>query len=86
MASYAPLLAHSEAWQWKSDAIWFDNLRSFGTPNYYVQKVFAGNVGTRVLPVNSGAIAVQLKPYSLIVYRISSPVGGRVSRGAPEHD
>jgi alpha-N-arabinofuranosidase len=39
MASYAPLLANVSAWQWKPDAIWFDNLRSYGTPNYYVQSV-----------------------------------------------
>lgn len=51
MASYAPLFAHVDAWQWTPDAIWFDNLRSFGTPNYYVQKVFANNVGTRIVPV-----------------------------------
>ena len=50
MASYAPLLAHVDAWQWKPDAIWFDNLRSFGTPNYYVQRVFASNAGTRIVP------------------------------------
>lgn len=49
MASYAPLLAHVDAWQWTPDAIWFDNLRSYGTPNYYVQKVFASNVGTRIV-------------------------------------
>jgi len=53
MASYAPLLAHVDAWQWKPDAIWFDNLRSFGTPDYYVQSVFANNVGTRIVPVTS---------------------------------
>jgi alpha-N-arabinofuranosidase len=53
MASYAPLLAHVDAWQWTPDAIWFDNLRSYGTPNYYVQKVFANNVGTRILPVST---------------------------------
>jgi alpha-N-arabinofuranosidase len=55
MASYAPLMAHVNAWQWKPDAIWFDNLRSYGTPNYYVQKVFANNVGTRIVPVTSEA-------------------------------
>jgi alpha-N-arabinofuranosidase len=55
MASYAPLLAHVNAWQWKPDAIWFDNLRSYGTPNYYVQKVFANNVGTRIVPVTPEA-------------------------------
>lgn len=55
MASYAPLLAHIEAWQWTPDAIWFDNLRSYGTPNYYVQKVFANNLGTRIVPATPQA-------------------------------
>jgi alpha-N-arabinofuranosidase len=57
MASYAPLMAHVDAWQWKPDAIWFDNLRSYGTPDYYVQKVFANNVGTRIIPVTTQAEA-----------------------------
>jgi alpha-N-arabinofuranosidase len=51
MASYAPLMAHIDAWQWTPDAIWFDNLRSYGTPNYYVQSLYANNVGTRVVPI-----------------------------------
>jgi alpha-N-arabinofuranosidase len=41
MASYAPLFAHVDAWQWTPDLIWFDNLRSYGTPNYYVQSCSA---------------------------------------------
>jgi alpha-N-arabinofuranosidase len=56
MASYAPLMAHVDAWQWKPDEIWFDNLRSYGTPNYYVQKVFATNTGTRIVPVTPQAV------------------------------
>ena len=48
MASYAPLFAHVDAWQWAPDLIWFDNLRSFGTPSYYVQKIFGTNTGTRI--------------------------------------
>src|SRR5258707_4352359 len=51
MASYAPLFAHVDAWQWTPDLIWFDNLRSYGTPNYYVQKLFSTNKGTHILPV-----------------------------------
>jgi alpha-N-arabinofuranosidase len=51
MASYAPLLAHVDAWQWRPDLIWFDNLRSVGTPNYYVQQIFSTNKGTTVIPV-----------------------------------
>jgi alpha-N-arabinofuranosidase len=55
MASYAPLMAHVDAWQWKPDEIWFDNLRSYGTPDYYVQKVFANNAGTRIVPATPQA-------------------------------
>jgi alpha-L-arabinofuranosidase len=51
MSSYAPLFGHLEAWQWTPNMIWFDNLRSYGTPNYYVQKMFSVNRGTRLLPV-----------------------------------
>ncbi|MCA1619985.1 MAG: carbohydrate binding domain-containing protein [Acidobacteria bacterium] len=51
LSSYAPLFGHVEAWQWTPNLIWFDNLRSYGTPNYYVQKLFSTNQGTRLLPV-----------------------------------
>ncbi|WP_217602443.1 alpha-L-arabinofuranosidase C-terminal domain-containing protein [Chitinophaga sp. GbtcB8] len=57
MASYAPLFAHVEAWQWRPDLIWFDNLRAVGTPNYYVQKLFSANKGTQVVPIlQNGAV------------------------------
>jgi alpha-L-arabinofuranosidase len=51
MSSYAPLFGHVDAWQWTPNMIWFDNLRSYGTPNYYVQKLFSVNRGTTILPV-----------------------------------
>jgi alpha-N-arabinofuranosidase len=51
MASYAPLIAHIEAWQRRPNLIWFDNLNSIGTPNFYVQKLFSGYKGTQVVPV-----------------------------------
>jgi alpha-L-arabinofuranosidase len=51
MASYAPLFAHVDGWQWTPDMIWVDNLKSFGTPNYYVQKLFSINKGTNVVPI-----------------------------------
>lgn len=55
MASYAPLLAHVGAWQWRPDLIWFDNLNCIGTPNYYVQKIFSTHKGTKEIPVlNAG--------------------------------
>jgi alpha-L-arabinofuranosidase len=50
MASYAPLFAHVDGWQWTPDLIWVDNLRSAGTVNYQVQKLFATNKGTNAIP------------------------------------
>lgn len=51
MASYAPLFAHTQGWQWTPDLIWFDNLSAYGTPNYYVQKLFSTNRGTHLATV-----------------------------------
>lgn len=58
MASYAPLLAHVAAWQWRPDLIWFDNLQTMGTPNYYVQKMFFTHRGTQVIPALSNGTSL----------------------------
>ncbi len=59
MASYAPLFAHVDGWQWTPDLIWVDNLQTYGTPNYFVQKLYSTNKGTNVVPIemNNKAIA-----------------------------
>ena len=46
MATYAPLFAHVEGWQWRPDMIWYDNLRSVKTASYHVQKLYSDNKGT----------------------------------------
>lgn len=51
MASYAPLFANTEAWQWKPDLIWVNSLGVCLTPNYYVQKMFANNPGDTIVPL-----------------------------------
>jgi len=51
MCSYAPLLAHKDAWQWNPDLIWFDNLNAVATPNYFVQKLFAANKGSYTVSI-----------------------------------
>jgi len=51
MCSYAPLLAHKDAWQWNPDLIWFDNLNAVATPNYFVQKLFGTNKGSYTVSV-----------------------------------
>lgn len=53
MATYAPLFAHVEGWQWRPDAIWFDNLYSAKTTSYHVQALFSANRGTHVLPLEN---------------------------------
>lgn len=66
MASYAPLFAHVEGWQWTPNLIWFDNLKSYATPNYYVQQLFSLNKGTDVVPLtlNNEAVAGQNDSYA----------------------
>ena len=46
MATYAPLFAHVEGWQWRPDLIWFDNLASFRSCSWYVQKLYSQYKGT----------------------------------------
>ena len=38
LTSYAPLMAHAEAWQWTPDMIWFNNLEAYGSAHYQVQQ------------------------------------------------
>lgn len=51
MATYAPLFAHVEGWQWRPDLIWYDNTRSVRSCSYYVQQLYGMNKGTNVVPV-----------------------------------
>ena len=51
MATYAPLFAHVEGWQWRPDMIWFDNFRSMPTASYYVQQLYSVNKGDQVVPL-----------------------------------
>lgn len=53
LCTYAPLFAHVDAWQWRPDLIWFDNLTHVKTPNYYVQQLYGHNAGTDVLPLTA---------------------------------
>ena len=52
MSSYAPLLAHTDGWQWRPDLVWFDNLRVMRSESYWVQYLYSNNKGTRVLPLS----------------------------------
>lgn len=66
LCTYAPLFAHVDAWQWRPDLIWFDNLGCVKTPNYYVQQLYGHNAGTNVLPLtmNNEAVTGQSELYA----------------------
>jgi len=59
MATYAPLFAHVDGWQWRPDLIWFDNLRTFRSCSWYVQQMYSCNKGTNVLPLTWNGKAVE---------------------------
>ncbi len=60
MECYAPLLVnvspadtakgYPKAWQWATNLIGYDALRSFGSPSYYAQAMLGQNKGDAVLP------------------------------------
>jgi alpha-L-arabinofuranosidase len=61
MASYAPLLAHVRSINWRPDLIYFDGVSSYGTPSYYVQKMFADSRLDAVVPVQVNASELKVR-------------------------
>lgn len=51
-------MAHEDAWQWTPDMIWFNNLESYGSANYYVQQLFSTNKGTDLLSITKDGKAL----------------------------
>ena len=58
MASYAPLFANVNYKKWNPDLINFDSSRCYGTPSYYVQKLFQDFKGDAVLPLTLESRAI----------------------------
>ena len=64
MSCYAPLFVNvntatataPKAWQWDSDLIGYDALNSYGSPSYYVQKLFSHYLGNKIVPVTAANI------------------------------
>ena len=54
MTTPAPLFAHVDGWQWRTDPIWYDQTEMFKTVSYYVQQMYAINKGTNVLSLTMG--------------------------------
>ncbi len=62
MAAYAPMLAHHSFTQWAPDLVWFDGTRVYGSPSYYVQKLFSRYKGTHYFNTTVKADAAEAIP------------------------
>ncbi|MBK5271774.1 MAG: alpha-N-arabinofuranosidase, partial [Bacteroidia bacterium] len=70
MSCYAPLFVNvntatataPKAWQWDSDLIGYNALSSYGSPAYYVQKLFSENLGNKIVPTIAENIPTQFRP------------------------
>ncbi|MGI4021955.1 MAG: alpha-L-arabinofuranosidase C-terminal domain-containing protein [Janthinobacterium lividum] len=62
MSCYAPLFVNVNpgGMQWKSDLIGYNSLTSYGSPSYYVQKIFNTYLGDKVVPISAENIPTQL--------------------------
>lgn len=49
MTCYAPLIARVNHQQRQPNLIWFDKTYAYGTPSYYVQKLFSNHLGDELL-------------------------------------
>ena len=84
MSSYAPLLVnvHPGGMQWHPDLIGYDGLTSYGSPSYYVLKLFAGNVGDTV-PSSSVTGTGPRVAYSVTYQSTTGKVFLKIVNGVP---
>lgn len=70
MSCYAPLFVNvntatattPKAWQWDSDLIGYNALNSYGSPAYYVQKLFSNHLGNKIVPITAENIPTRPRP------------------------
>ena len=70
MSCYAPLFVNvskdsvtgRKAWQWDSDLIGYDALNSYGSPSYFVQKLFNHYLGNKIISAKFENVPVQNVP------------------------
>jgi len=72
LACYAPLLSNVDYTNWRPDMIWFNNHEVYGTPNYYVQKLFMNHQGDYLLKIQASGLD---KPQ----VQETKPITGKIS-------
>jgi alpha-N-arabinofuranosidase len=63
MSCYAPLFVNVNpgGMQWKSDLIGYNVLNCYGSPSYYVQRMFSNHLGNKVVPIDADTVMTQLE-------------------------
>ncbi|OMF24165.1 alpha-L-arabinofuranosidase [Paenibacillus sp. FSL H8-0548] len=74
LACYAPMLCNVDYTNWKPDLIWFNNHEVFGTPNYYVQKLFMNHQGDQLLHIEASGFSQREQP-------TVKPINGAIELG-----
>lgn len=59
MTCYAPLMARTGYAQWSPNLIWFDERTVCRTPSYYVQQMFAANLGDYNIRITGAEVPCQ---------------------------
>ena len=72
MTAYAPLFAKTTNVQWQPDLIWFNNTDVYGSPSYFVQKMFGNNMGTYTMQTEIISNSQIESDERLPIYAISS--------------
>lgn len=75
MTCYAPIFVNVNpgAMQWPSDLMGYDALTSFGSPSYYVQKMFSNNLGDELVKSSiTGVPVTAATGYEEIYYSVTS--------------
>ncbi len=73
MSCYAPLFVNVNpgAMQWKSDLIGYDGLVSYGSPSFYVQKVFNENLGDELVQSSIANVPMAADTTEQIFYSVT---------------
>ncbi|HBA70485.1 MAG TPA: alpha-L-arabinofuranosidase [Lachnospiraceae bacterium] len=61
LACYAPLLNNTDYTNWKTNMLHYDNHRVYGTPSYYVQKLFMNYQGEELVKAQADRILTEEK-------------------------
>lgn len=79
LACYAPLLCNADYVNWRPDLIWFNNHQVYGTPNYYVQKLFMHHQGDQLLRITGTELGEKLEAPDI-------PITGKIALAADHNE